>query len=220
MSIFGLYYVNTILKEAGWPKRAGLFNSTAIIDTFIADVTIDLMIDWAASLGAGRPNLALKVIALMHKDASWESEDAPDIVAFIDQAKARWDTLDNKAPHDIIQATKLSKFFGKRIKVKDLKDKRISVNLLEAKFQEGLLWGLANRNQFKTWYEANEKSSNEKIPFMQESGLKIDSLPTLSEFLKESEKMLKGYEEEIDPLPSIPEKLLKDAHTLGLAINI
>jgi len=53
---------------------------------------------------------------------------------------------------------------------------------------------------------------------MQKAGVDIDSLPTLDEFLKESEEMLRGYEEEVDPLPPIPKKLLNDAKVLGIDI--
>ena len=63
MSIFGFYFVSEILREAGWPRRKGVFNSTAVIDTIILDGATDQMIDWAAALGAGRPTLALQALA-------------------------------------------------------------------------------------------------------------------------------------------------------------
>lgn len=218
MSIFGFYFITTILRQVGWPRRRGLFNSEAVVDTLIADVAIDQMVDWSAALGACRPRLALQVIAWIFYDRDWEGENAPRILNFINEAKNVWDASGNKAPRDIVKSFKLSKQFGKLIRSKDLKDNHIC-KALEEICLEGLLWGLANPDRFKTWYESQEKSQRDRLPLMQNAGLAIDSIPTLSEFLKEGEEMLKGYESEVDSLPTIPQRLLADARALGREIN-
>jgi len=218
MSIFGFYFVTTLLKQAGWPKRRSLFNSEAIINTLVTDSIINQMIDWSAALGACRPKRALQMIAYMHKDKDWEGENAPRILEFVNKAKDTWNSKDETAPHDIIGSLNLSKHFGETMRVKDLKNEHISA-ALEIKCQTGLLWGLANPDRFKSWYESDYKKSKENLPMMQESGLKVDFIPTLSEFLKESEEMLNGYEREISPLPEIPLKLLADARALGREIT-
>jgi len=218
MAIFGFYFVTTLLKQAGWPKRRSVFNSEAIINTLITDSIINQMIDWSAALGACRPKRALQMIAYMHKDKDWGGENAPRILDFINKAKDVWSSQDKTAPHDIIGPLNLSKHFGETMRSKDLKDKRIST-ALEGICQTGLLWGLANPDRFKSWYESDYEKSKENLPMMQESGLKVDSIPNLSEFLKESEEILNGYEKKISPLPEIPPKLLADARALGREIN-
>lgn len=157
MSTFGFYYVTTILKQAGWPKRHDLFSSKAVVDTLITDAAIDQMIDWSAALGACRPKLALQIIAWIYKDKDWEGEDAPRKVDFINKAKDIWDARGNKSPHDIIEPFKLSKHFGKTIRSKDLKNNRILTALEQASL-EGLLWGLVNPDRFKSWYEYQYKN--------------------------------------------------------------
>ena len=219
MSTFGFYFITSFLKQAGWPKRRGLFNSDAVVDTRIADGAIDQMVDWSAALGACRPRLALKIIACMFHDKDWESENAPRILDFINETRNLWDTLGNKAPHDIVTSIKLSKDFGKMIKAKDLNYNRIRT-VFEQICLEGLLWGLANPDRFKTWYELQEKSFKERLPVCKNLGLAVNAVPTLSEFLRESEEILNGYETEIGPLPSIPLKLLNDVRALGREINI
>jgi hypothetical protein len=62
MAIFGFYFVSGLLREAGWPRKQGLFRRD-VLDTTILDSAIDQMVDWAASLGAGRPALALQIVA-------------------------------------------------------------------------------------------------------------------------------------------------------------
>ncbi len=218
MSIFGFYFVKTLLEQLGWPKRKSLFSSKAIVDTLIVDETINQMIDWSAALGACRPKLALQIIAWMFDDKDWEGDDAPNIVMFINESKNIWNARGNNSPHDAIQPLNLSKHFGNTISIKDLKDNRIGT-ALEQKVLGGLLWGLANSEKFKSWYQSQSKENKKLLPTMQEAGVQVDSTPTLEEFLKESEEMLKGYENEIKPLPPIPAKLLADARTLGINIS-
>jgi len=217
MSIFGFYFVTTVLGQAGWPRRRGLFRSEAVIDTSITDIVINQMVDWAASLGACRPRLALQVIALMFRDRDWEGENAPKILVFINESKDEWNARGNEAPHDIVDPFKLSKH-GKMIPSKVLKRDTVRTGL-EQLCLDGLLWGLANPDRFKTWYESSEKSQRDQLPLMQSAGLAVDSVTTLSEFLKDGQQMLKCYETEVAALPAIPPRLLADARALGREIN-
>ncbi len=50
MSIFGLYFVRSLMHEAGWPRKQGLLRADAF-DTTIADHAVEQMIDWASALG-------------------------------------------------------------------------------------------------------------------------------------------------------------------------
>lgn len=168
MSIFGFHFVTGLLQEAGWPRRKGFFNSTAVIDKFILDHTIDQMVDWAAALGAGRPKLALQTIANIFRDRDWNSVGRPDI-NFIEGARTeneRWRMTDPVAPHDVVQPTRFADadqvaggimktgpmWKGPTLDVKDFKQLRVP---LEQWFLDGVLWGLGNPTAFVTWYQAH-----------------------------------------------------------------
>ena len=125
MSIFGFYFVGTLLRESGWPRKQGLFKKE-VIDTNILDSTIDQMVDWAAALGAGRPGLALQIIAEMFRDRDWAGSDAPSIEHFISGMRSSnesWAASSGRAPHDIIEPTKFSKI-GASMPAKALDDVR------------------------------------------------------------------------------------------------
>ena len=94
MSIFGFYFVGSFLREAGWPRRRGMFRGESY-DTAIVDAVIDQMIDWAAALGAGRPRLALQVIAEMFRDRDWEGDHAPNIKMIVDESQDTWNSAGN-----------------------------------------------------------------------------------------------------------------------------
>lgn len=235
MSIFGFYFVTGLMQEAGWPRRKGLFNSTAVIDTIILDAVIDQMIDWAAGLGAGRPTLALQTIAEMHRDRDWNSDERPDIKVFIEGVRTEnenWRATSAIAPHDVVQPTRFagadahrqavegimkngSKWKGPTMDVKDFKETR---PLLEHFFQEGVLWGLVNAEAFETWYQAHHEDQIQRLPLMRQADLAVGELPNLPQFLADSEEILRNYERDVCQLPAVPESLLADARTLGVRL--
>ncbi|MBI5734097.1 MAG: hypothetical protein HY973_04125 [Candidatus Kerfeldbacteria bacterium] len=88
MAIFGQYFMYGLLREMGWPRKEGLLRRD-VVDALIFDSVVEQMIDWAAGIGAGRPRLALQVIAEMNRDKNWEGPDAPKIKWVIDELRKK-----------------------------------------------------------------------------------------------------------------------------------
>lgn len=217
-SIFGFYYIMGLLSHMGWPRRKSLLNSTAVVDSLILDSAVEQMIDWAASIGACRPKLALQIIATMLRDTDWESKEAMDLSAEVGNMKKQWAERGNSDnPREAIKPVKFSKH-SKVMTMKQLKDKEIS-HALEVYCYESLIWGLVNPDNFKTYYSANEKRQIEKMPEYKKAGLEVDYIPSLDQILKEGEEILKGYEKEIRELSPLPQKLQSDAISVGIKIN-
>jgi hypothetical protein len=202
----------------GWPRRRGLFSSEAVVDSLILDSAIDQMIDWSASIGACRPDLALQIVASIFRDMNWESKDAFNISAEIANLKNQWKERSNtNNPREIVKPVKFSKT-SKVISMKQLKHKDIQ-HALEVYFYESLMWGLVNPAEFKNYYQENEKRQRGNLPEYKAAGLAVDSIPTLDSILNDGEEILKGYEKEIRPLSPVPQKLKSDAISLGIKVN-
>jgi hypothetical protein len=214
MSIFGYYFVVSLLDEMGWPRKQGLLKRE-VYDTTLLDAVIDQMIDWAASLGAGRPFVALQIIAEMFRDRNWDGGDAPQIEKFINSARPLWDSKPKAAPREIVNKPKQFKTYGAKMSKKNFQDPRLRV-ILEHYFLDALLWGLANPDRFKLWYTDYAQHHESSLNFMQRSGLNVDKLPVLGEFFTLSEEIVRDYERDIVSLPSIPDKLLSDARRVGI----
>lgn len=215
LSIFGLYFVSGLMQEAGWPRRQGFFRKE-VLDTTILDSAIDQMIDWAAALGAGRPSLALQTIAEIFRDRDWKSEDAPSIKRFIESARTENEdgrVADVIAPRDFVLPTRFAEA-GSTLDAKALKDEQMRMGL-ETWFLWGVLWGFANPKAFEKWYQARYGHQTENLEFMRRAGLEIEAVADFSQFLADSEELLRSYERDIGPLPAIPDKLLADAQALG-----
>ena len=217
MSIFGYYFIGSLLQEAGWPRKQGLFRGEAY-DTTVVDAAIDQMVDWAASLGAGRPTIALQMIAEMFSDRNWDGDDAPQIKTFIDGARESWKGALNAAPREILQPIHLESKFGSSISAKNFQDARLRV-ALEQNFLEALLWGLANPDRFAVWYASTAQHHQSSLDFMRSSDLAVDELPALEEWFGQCEEIVRNYERNIGPLRAIPKKLLADSRALGLNIG-
>jgi hypothetical protein len=217
-SIFGFYFITGLLSHMHWPRRRSLFNSEAVVNSLILDSAIDQMIDWATSIGACRPSLALQIIASMLRDMDWDSKEALDINAETNNLRKQWVERGNSNnPREAVKPVEYSKY-SDLISMKQLKDKEFQL-VLEVYCYESLFWGLVNSDSFKTYYSTKEKRQMEQMPIYKKAGLAVDYIPTLDQVLKDGEEILKGYEKEVRPLSPIPQKLLNDALSLGIKVN-
>lgn len=225
-SIFGFYYIVGLLGQMGWPKRRGLFNSEGVVSTLVLDGAVDQMIDWAASIGACRPKLALEILATVLRDNDWESKDSFDIVKSVTGSKPIWKERGNNNPKEVVKPfrffkkdlTNLKDVENDVLSFKEIKDNRMR-EALEVYFMESLIWGLFNSDKYKEYFEKHAREQEKELPEYKEAGLGVDYIPSLEQMLKDGEEIIRGYEKEIRPLSPIPQKLLNDAKSLEIEIN-
>ncbi len=213
MSFFAYHYIESLLLSTGGPKRRGLFNSEAVFDSTLVDTIEKQMIEYGAALGACRSELALQIISCTYKDKNWESEDAPDIRKFINEAFQSSEII----PHKVVRPISFLRH-GKVVAVSTLHNKEIQAGL-EQIFIEALLWGLSHPNEFKSWYDKDFEEKTSKLDKYRELGLDITYIPTLPQYLSECDKMIEDYQHKMGSLPqTIPAKLLLDAEALGVTV--
>lgn len=218
MAIFGLYYTKNMLRLMKWPRTQGVLKKGQYIDSTIFDSTIDQMVDWAAAIGAGKPKLALQIVAYMFKDADWGGPDAPQVKNLCVEMNAKYRTegadFNKTAPHDIIHPVRIAETFGPTIKAEALFDKRLQ-GRLEGNFLGGLMYGLSNSKSFEAWHSHHLAEFEKNKDLYQKADIGVDRLPTLSETYRDSEEIIQNYEKEMEiKLPPIPDKLLVDAKAL------
>jgi hypothetical protein len=93
MSIFAFYFTTQLLREGGWPRKLGRFKGEGY-DTTVVDAAFAQSIDWGAALGAGRPRIALQMIAEMFRDRDWECDNRPDVKSFVSRSDDTWSTTE------------------------------------------------------------------------------------------------------------------------------
>jgi len=213
MSIFAFYFTVQLLREAGWPRKLGMFKGEGY-DTLIVDTAVAQSIDWGAALGAGHPRVALQMIAEMLRDRGWEGDDAPNVKAYVEGRTSDWSTA-NSPQEAVPDWFSLAEHWRKpTISVEEFKDRRLSAQM-EQLLLFALLWGLSNPDRFDTWYRSNVSDYESRLPEMQQAGVEVGELPSATGVYEDSVQIVRDYERDIGPLPSIPPKLLADAEGLG-----
>ena len=218
MSIFGFYFVSNLLRKAGWPRKQGVFGKS-FIDTTVLDSAVDQMIEWAAAIGAGRPTLALRVIAEIYRDRDWSGAEAPNIKSLINSARKEnelWCENNVTSPREVVNPPRFAKA-SSRIKSQELSEGSNST-ALEQLFVEGLLWGFANPKAFSSYYHTLSTKHQERLDYLKDTNLEIELPLQLDDFYSQSEQILINYEHEVHSLPRIPEELSVQAHSLGRAV--
>jgi hypothetical protein len=211
MSIIGFYFAAQLLREAGWPRKRGMFKGQGY-DATTADLALAQSIDWGAALGAGRPRLALQMIAEMFRDRDWEGDNPPNVKAFVESASERtWATA--ASPQEAVEPPQFAKGMS-TISVEQFQDPRLRTTIEQLLF-EALCWGLSNPDRFEAWYASKAAHHEATLPTMRSADLEIGDLPSLEHFFEDSAQIVRDYERDIGPLPPIPPRLLADAERLG-----
>lgn len=216
MSIFGFYYVTKLLHEAGWPRKQGILRGQSY-DALLVDAAIAQAVEWGSALGAGRPELALKMIAEMFRDR-WDGDDAPDVKMVVERLAGQDDWSAAASPRDAVQLPPLAARLGSSMRPEELQDARTRA-AIEQLVLEALLWGLSNPERVSAWYSAYLTKMELRTPAMREAGLDVEVPPGLPEFVAYGEAIVRDYEREIGPLPSIPPRLRDAATALGWSIS-
>jgi hypothetical protein len=178
-------------------KEAGLFRRN-VVETIILDAAVGQMVDWAAALGAGRPKLALQVLAEMFRDRDWSNDSAPSIQKFIEELRAKsneWAGAQTIAPREIIRPTKFTKL-GKTIDASKLEDSKLRA-AFEYLCLQGLLWGIANPKTFGMWYSTYVEDVRGNREHARVAGLDIEEPENLSDFFATAEQIVLNYERDI-----------------------
>lgn len=212
MAILGLYFTKNMLNQTGWPRKKGVF-SKSVIDSAILDGIINQMIDWAASVGAGRPKLAIQVLAYEFMGKDWGSGDAPDIVkCFMLMEK---DLHQNKAPHEIVERETITKSFGALVRGDITTDKQF-IALLENYFIIGVVLGLGGKESFESWHSKMNEDFEKNEELYKTARLDVGGLRSLNQYYEASAEIVMLYLKEMDvKQPKIPKNLLEDARSLG-----
>ncbi len=209
MSIFAWYFASQLLSKLGWPRKLGRFKGQAY-DAVMVDMAFAQSMDCAAGLGAGRPRLALQLLADIHQ-GGWE-DDAPDIVGMGRRLKDKWSATTSPR-----EAYSLPNFAAdmSAISVEQFNSQQ-SMVFMEPNTWHALVWGLINPGSFEAWYESQMADFESSAPEAISARLEIDeTMPSLQEFYENSEQIVRDYERDVGPLPSIPPRLLADAEALG-----
>jgi hypothetical protein len=144
-----------------------------------------------------------------------EGGNAPDLRLFVEDARERMTSY--ASPKEVAGMPQFSAGMT-TLSMEQYANPELSKGI-EQKLLFVLVWGLSNPDRFEAWYASSLAETESRLPLMHKMGVEIDeALPTLEQFYEAGELIVRDYEAEINPLPSIPPRLLADAEALGWRI--
>jgi hypothetical protein len=215
--LFAFYFANGLLTEMGWPRKLGRFKGQGYAAVMVDNAWGQSM-DWGAGLGAGRPRLALQMIAEITRDSDWYGDDPPNIEWLVGRSMSEEPWLSAASPQEAVELAPFANRMS-TVSVEEWVDRQNMV-AMEPLLFNALMWGLSNPDRFEAWYESAKAEYESGAPEAISHGLEIDeTLPSLPEFFESSERIVRDYERDVQPLPPIPPRLLDDATALGWKID-
>lgn len=79
MSRFCDWYVSNQLKNMGWPRPKGLLR-TLKVETTVVDITVQGAVQIHVGLGAGSPDLAVRVLADSFERNPWTADSTRSLL--------------------------------------------------------------------------------------------------------------------------------------------
>ena len=184
-----------------------------VIDVTVLDATIDQMIDWAAGIGAGKPKLAVMILASLYNDRDWDSDDAPNFEMFVESQNEdftkRGLDLGTTPPHDLFEVSRFGAHSKKPVPYQVLSDPKLR-EILETTFAGALLFGLSHSDEFESWYENQLVEFNSNRATYEKAGLEMDDLPTLQDYYSNAEDVINLYVQETGKELPMPKPKLLD----------
>jgi hypothetical protein len=209
MSQFVYYFAFELLREAGWPRKLGRFKGEGY-DAPAVGSAFERSIEWGAALGAGRPSLALQMIAAMLREEVWEDADAPDLKVVVEACGE--DLTRAMSPGEAVPLARFPK--DATLKVEEFDNPEFVV-FMELKLPSALVWGLTYPDRFEAWYCSDAAAHGSMLSRARKAGVEAGESPSLSQLFEGSAAIVRDYERDVAPLPATPPRLLAAAEALG-----
>ncbi len=210
---FASYCLAGLLREVGFPRKSGLLRRKNIVDASAVDVAAKEMVRIAVGLGAGRPDLAIRLVADAFQDRDWSADGATGATEFIDFLDVSEKLAENPdAPPWQAIALPLKDMGRESIPWEWLGEPGLAVHYVGS-FAQGLLWGLLHPDEAREILDAGRVGYEQRAPFWINAGLEISSeyaWPTPDHFYRTCEELVRSFESERRPLVDAPPELLAE----------
>ncbi|MCH8063326.1 MAG: hypothetical protein IH861_12575 [Chloroflexi bacterium] len=215
MSRFVQWFVSEHLQRMGWPRTKGFFRKTLYVDARVVNAAFNSAMHICVSLGAGRPELALKVFTdtfegYPFEGNPWTEDSVTKLLEGLQRGlQESIDKLPDTFPWVAISRPVEVIFYASEVKWQQLGDNDVQATWGWTSAM-AILWGLIHDTELQEVFE-NQKADYERaasaaIP----AGLDISArLPwaTLEDLYQQCEGLIQDFESAHRPLPDPPAML-------------
>ena len=202
------FFLYSQLKATGWPRQKGIFRKQ-YVDSALADVVISQGLQVMVGLGAGRPEVAVAMLADTFAGNPWTEETIKHLFGDL---KRSHDMVDNRPDMSPWQALwdehRLTKY-SREWSWSDLFDDRVDMIRAMAA-SHAAYWGLTRHDEMQTLFD-REKSRYEKSATEgNQYGLEVSNqypFESLKRFYEWCDTVVIDFGRALSPFPEIPLQL-------------
>lgn len=216
MSRLFQWLVSNNLQKMGWPRTKGTFRKRSYVDTRVVDICVQGAVQVFVGLGAGRPDIAARVLTDAI-DNQWSEKSTAELLAFLTResdmvAKNHPELPPWKATvEDHHMAESVSE-----IGWEQLGDPKLDI-IFSSFGATGLMWGLNHHDLMGQAFDSEKATYESSVGDWVDAGLSIGNnypWPTLDSFYESCEDLVTGFEAERPPLPREIPAMLAEAPEL------
>ena len=202
------YYLYSQLKVMGWPKRKG-FLRTQYVDAALADVVIGQGLQVIVGLGAGRPEVAVGMLADTFSGNPWTKESTSSLFESLREAREIAANYPDIPPWQALWRKHQLASYSKEWGWSDLFDDTVGM-IRSMAASRAAYWGLTNEQEMQALFD-REKSAYEKSAIEgNQYGLGVSyeyPFQSLEQFYQWCDTIVHGFKEALPPFPEIPPSL-------------
>ena len=210
MSNFASYVLVGILQSAGEPKKSGFLGRKLVVHTKALDLGIEQLLKIGVAVGAGRPRIALRLIADSF-DRDWTAESVRELVDFLNIEHLVTASPD-QPPWQVIAGPGFAEQGKEYISWNWLGEPQIALHYT-GWFTQALLRGILHPQEASDALETDRTNLEERAGWWKAKGLDIspDTWPKNNEeLLKVCDELVNSFEAERRPLADVPGELLSE----------
>ncbi len=200
------FFMYSQLEAMGWPRRKGVFRKQYVYP-MVADAAITQGLRSIVGLGAGRPEVAVAMIAYTFARNPWTEESTARLIGTLREAEEIVAKHSDILPWQALWHDRRLASYSGGLDWKDLLDNRLEATRVWAASQAAY-WGLTHYQEMQTLLDRErcgyEKSAIEGRTY----GLEVpDKYPfeSLERFYEWCDTLILHFEEVLWPLPSSTE---------------
>ena len=216
MSNFAPFALARILQAADWPRKTGFLRKTSTVRSDVLDLAVEQLLKIGVTLGVGRPELALRLIADSFQ-REWNADSAQELVEFLN-VDDRVSANSEEDPWRVI-GMGFSAVGKEDVPYEWLGEPELARHYT-GWFTQSLLWGVLHRQEGRAALETDRRIMGELADWWKQYGLDVspETWPSnVEEASVYCEAMVNDFEAERRPLAETPVALMNEP-SIALAL--
>ena len=210
---FPVFFMRTMLNNAGWPKEEGRFRKKLVVNSFLVNITMSQLNRFGVILGFSSPEIALRFLTQAFSTRDWantsvnffKDEFVPAFDASGNGDIPAWEALNSLSgirPHSVKQAEQT-------IPWEFLADEKMEMSYTLG-FLRSITWALIHPTEAKIQLTDELEETISVAEEAEQHGLEFNGeLPTaVTDWAAQTHEIVAAFEAETGSLPEIEHSLL------------